>query len=888
MPILDSSAFATNDALPGHFRCDVCIVGTGPAGMTIARELSGTSVQVTILESGGTERQEATDALNEIESVGWPRVMDQWLVRNRIVGGSSHTWTGRCAPFDEIDLQFRDWIPYSGWPFQIHDLMPYVCRSANYLGIGNEFTEDRFWAISGCPQPKRVSDPDKLLPMVWQFSRDSMHKFGTVSFGRLTAGLGSNVTLITNATVLRVNVTDSATAIKSVEFAGAGGRRWSLPTPTVVLCAGGIENARLLLSSDNVVAQGLGNDHDLVGRFLMDHPRGTVARFPLDKAQPVLSHFAMFKSRATGGLYQHGMRLSPAVQRSERLLNCAAWIDEGIAPDDPWDSLIRLLRRDPNARLDFRVMLANSPMLAYGLKEHFISHRALPRKLDQVTLEAMCEQLPNRDSRITLSERRDRLGMRISRIDWRVSEEEARAMRRTTELMVQQLSRTGIEPPVLEEWVHDGAMFPETIQDIAHPMGTTRMADDPAQGVVDADCQVHGVQGLFIGGSSVFPTAGQSNPTQMIVALALRLADTLKDRATGHYSGWHKPGVEPVRSNAQSRVLVTGATGMIGGHVIDELLTRGYRVRALSSRRVIEAPASDRLEWCQLDFQKSLDFDPVVRDCAAVIHLAAELDVIERMRRSNVEATRALAQASERAGIEFFCYTSSVSVYGSSRRRRVLENSPVLTTDRDVQNEYWGNEALRSYGRTKLQAEHAIDAVANNVEYVVLRPTVVVDVQQLAELGGWSKLKKQRVGSRDAHHIYVRDVVDAILWFMERSLRRDKPLPGVSTFNLADDDTPFNTYGRIFEAAYETTGDPRWRVTTTMPWPVEWLLLMIRFHRVLFRQPFGRMRFAVDKLRQAGYTPRFGMSRAVAVFCEELASSDTSAVPENRINEVSA
>jgi choline dehydrogenase-like flavoprotein len=75
-------------------------------------------------------------------------------------------------------------------------------------------------------------------------------------------------------------------------------------------------------------------------------------------------------------------------------------------------------------------------------------------------------------------------------------------------------------------------MFPDTMRDIAHPIGTTRMADDPACGVVDAQCQVHGVNGLFVAGSSVFPTAGHANPTQMIVALAVRVADTLKERAT--------------------------------------------------------------------------------------------------------------------------------------------------------------------------------------------------------------------------------------------------------------------------------------------------------------------------------------------------------------------
>ena len=550
MPVLDSSAFAGGEALPGNLLCDVCIIGTGPAGMTIARELSDTPLRVTVLESGGADRDERVDALDEIESVGWPRVADQWLVRNRMVGGSSNTWTGRCAPFDAIDLQDRDWVPDSGWPFGIDDVMPYVDRSAEYLGLGlgNGITDDRIWEIAGHPQPAIGPDPDKLLPMFWQFSRDPMNQYDRARFGRLAPSLGANVNLVTNATVLRINTSEAANAVESVEFAAIDGRRWSLPARTVVLCAGGIENARLLLASDNVAAHGVGNDKDLVGRYLMDHPRITVARFPLKKAKAVLSQFASFKPRNdSSATFQHGMRLSPAIQRSERLLNCAVWIDERLAPDDPWDSFIRFLRKEPGVLPDLRAMLANSGLVLYGLKEHFVAHRALPRKLSAVTVEAMCEQRPNPDSRVTLADRRDRFGMPISRIDWRTSDEEARTMRRVTELMVEQFTRMGIEAPVLEDWVRDGAMFPQTLRDVAHPTGTTRMADDPAHGVVDAQCQVHNVDGLFIAGSSVFPTAGQSNPTQMIVALALRLADLLKDRAsvvtaTGREAAAANPG----------------------------------------------------------------------------------------------------------------------------------------------------------------------------------------------------------------------------------------------------------------------------------------------------------------------------------------------------------
>ena len=335
-----------------------------------------------------------------------------------------------------------------------------------------------------------------------------------------------------------------------------------------------------------------------------------------------------------------------------------------------------------------------------------------------------------------------------------------------------------------------------------------------------------------------------------------------------------------MKTNAQTRVLVTGATGKIGRHVVNVLLARGYQVRALTSKPVAATTASGRLEWCRLDFQESLDFDSVVQECAAVIHLGAETSVKERMQRSNVEATRALAEASERAAVNVFCYTSSVSVYGSSRRRRVLEDSPVLTTDRDVRSEYWAGEGLRCYGRTKLQGEFAISAVKQSVEYVILRPTVVIDIQDLMKLRDWSTARKLFSGSSHAHHIYVYDVVEVILWFMERGLRRDQPLAGVSTFNLSEDDTLTHTFSQIFEAAYEVSNDRKWRAAATIPWPVQWLLMMAKYRTLLLRQPLGRMLFSADKLRQAGFTIRFGMSHAIAAFCEELATTGTSVVKD--------
>jgi nucleoside-diphosphate-sugar epimerase len=328
-----------------------------------------------------------------------------------------------------------------------------------------------------------------------------------------------------------------------------------------------------------------------------------------------------------------------------------------------------------------------------------------------------------------------------------------------------------------------------------------------------------------------------------------------------------------VKGDKQSLVLVTGASGKIGRHVVSELRERGYAVRAVTSKPVPDSVGSDGIEWRQLDFQKSLDFDPLVQGCLAVVHLAAEITAVERMQRSNVEATRALAEACERAGVRFLGYTSSVAVYGSCRRRLVTEDSPVLTPDRDVRSEYWAEDYLRCYGRTKLQGELAIREVAHSVECAIVRPTVVIDTSDLMVLSEWSKAMKQRGAARHAHHIYVRDVADAILWLMEQSLNSDHASPNVRVFNLSEDGAPVRTYGQLFNSAHKVTGDRRWHVLP-LPWAVEWLWVILKCRRLIFRQPFGRMLFSGGRLLDEGYKFRFGMSHVIADFYGQLAGED--------------
>jgi nucleoside-diphosphate-sugar epimerase len=313
-------------------------------------------------------------------------------------------------------------------------------------------------------------------------------------------------------------------------------------------------------------------------------------------------------------------------------------------------------------------------------------------------------------------------------------------------------------------------------------------------------------------------------------------------------------------NDAPARVLVTGASGKIGKHVLTALAGRGYRVRAVTTKPLSAVScADDKVEWVRFDWLQSADFGALVDGCAAVLHLGAELRDHEKMHQSNVEATRLLARASEAASVRFFCYASSVAVYGSQFEADVDENSPVLTADRDVSSEYLAVDTVRCYGRTKLGGEQRIREEARDVEYVIVRPTVVVDVDDLVDLRSWDFIKKAVAGYRNSQQIFILDVADAMVWFMERSLARATPQPGISVFNLADNTVPDNTYANFFRRAYDKSADARWR-SIELPWVFDGLRDILRAGRLSRRRPLGRMRFSTDRLLAAGYRHRYGIA----------------------------
>lgn len=504
---------------------DLCLIGSGPAGWTIAEELRESGLRILMVESGGHDIDPDVETLNEIEDVG-TRLFNG---RSRVLGGTSRVWNGRCIPFDDIDYEERAWVARSGWPFGCDAMAPYVERASEHLGAGPYYEGDERCPMPEGPRPRPNVNPALLHSTWWE--EPALTDFGRV----LTARRNPNLWVLVRATVTQLNTDPSGRQVESVEVADANGRRLTVHARAVVLCAGGVENARILLYSNRINPDGIGNANDNVGRYLMDHPRDfeLIARVDTSEADSFRDLFGPYRLDRPRGRHDfyHGFVLSPKRQREEELLNTAAWPYEAYADDDPFTAINRLAKgpRDHVLR-DLRCAASQPDLLLRGLHSRLRTRQRVRRKVERIGFLVSSEQVPDPDSRVELSQRRDWLGLPITKINWRVAELEARSQAVLARTIATEFARLGLPQVRLADWVRDGRFEKANFVDGCHPSGTTRMTDDPRDGVVDASCQVHGVDRLYVAGSSVFPTGGHANPTLMIVALAVRLSQHLKKR----------------------------------------------------------------------------------------------------------------------------------------------------------------------------------------------------------------------------------------------------------------------------------------------------------------------------------------------------------------------
>ncbi len=493
-------------------RADLCIVGGGAAGITLAKELAGSGLSIVLLEGGAFDATTRSQALYKAEMVTVYRgrkADGTYPLRSRLrfFGGTTNHWRGWTRPLEAFDLEARDWIPHSGWPIQRAELDRWYARAVELVQV-KPYEVDHGASRKEGPRSPRLGASERLVTRIFHYSPPT--RFGRVYRDELVES--GEVRLMLEANALRLRTNAEASRVEAVVVQAEDGPAFEVQARGFVLAAGGIENPRLLLLSDDVAPAGLGNDRDLVGRYFMDHPHmgragQVVFRDPEARRNFLRLYYKREKDPAVGCKTLGVWCLTEAVQRAEKLQNYSM----SLRPKE-WKEL------DPVGQA---VAAASGAVDAWGQGTDVDDGRAFFARFS-----IRGEHGPNPRSRLRLGEDRDRLGLRKVVLDWRLTERDARSIRRSTEIFCEEVAATmhgrariTINPE--KPWKK---MAPGD-----HHIGTTRMSADASTGVVDKNCKLHGVGNLWLAGSSVFPSCGVVNPTLTIVALAARLAGHLRE-----------------------------------------------------------------------------------------------------------------------------------------------------------------------------------------------------------------------------------------------------------------------------------------------------------------------------------------------------------------------
>lgn len=529
---------------------DICIVGAGAAGISMALALADSGLSVLLLESGGDEEHDATQALYSGEVADEAMHSPLHRYRMRRLGGSTTVWGGRCMPFDPIDFEARDYIGSDAWPMSYDAIAPYYPR-ANALCEAGDFT---YRAGEAFDRP--------LKPMMEgfqsdHFSADTLERFSCpTNFGgryRRRLAIALTVRMVLHANVTSIDVDASGRTVTGMTVKTLSGVTVAVHARKYVIAVGGLETVRLLLNSPGASGRGIGNASDNVGRYYMCHVAGTIGSLQLAPGRHAWHGYDV----SDEGIYcRRRLALLPDVQRRRRIGNFVARLHHPRMTDPrhrtgilsllclakfmvPYEYAKRLYGDERTGLGTWLAHLRNVLFDIPGVigflwhwgRDRTLAARKFPSiivhpKAHRYSIDFHAEQVPDRNSRVTLTDTRDVLGMRTLSVDWRYTPLDVETVQAALALLAEDIRVSGVgtldyAPDEVEaEMTRYGAYG-------GHHIGTARMGSDPQTSVVDADGRVHELDNLYVAGSAVFPTSSQANPTLTIVAFALRMADQL-------------------------------------------------------------------------------------------------------------------------------------------------------------------------------------------------------------------------------------------------------------------------------------------------------------------------------------------------------------------------
>ncbi|GAB3894608.1 GMC oxidoreductase [Spirosoma agri] len=548
-----------NNYQPGQvLTTDICIIGSGPAAISMALSLSSSPCNIIVVSGGGWSETVGNQDLNRgvVSQAGSHEPLEE--NRRRQFGGTSAAWGGRCIPFEPIDFKKRSWVPDSGWPFSFETLDPYYKQAAELCQIGDY----DFDAHTAFP-----ANPREIIPGLdsEEFISSPLERWSPpVNFAktyRSELERSKTIQVLLDAQVIRLNTLDGSDQVSTADVS-MGGSPISIQANTFVLAAGGIENPRLLLASTSAqFPTGLGNQHDNVGRYYMAHLKGVYAEVDPANRETFLSDF----ERDAEGVYcRRRWWIPEKAQEAHKLLNSIFFLYLSNSIEGHRDVLfssryvVKGLLSIASQR-SARAIFSKAKQVLPSIKEHAVNiatnglsqlpdlirlslKRMAKRRLPYILpaknskywgLYFQTEQAPNRDSRVYLSAtEKDAFGVPRAEVSIAFLEADVESVVAAHTLFIDNFRQKNLgEVLYSEEGLRDYLTKSlRTFNSGAHHIGTTRMSDDPETGVVDRNAKVYGLSNLYVAGASVFPTGGHANPTFTIVAHALLLADHLKSR----------------------------------------------------------------------------------------------------------------------------------------------------------------------------------------------------------------------------------------------------------------------------------------------------------------------------------------------------------------------
>jgi len=489
---------------------DICIIGAGAAGISMALEWINTPYKVILLEGGGLEYDDKVQDLYDGKTTG-QRYFPLRSSRLHYFGGTTGHWAGYCSTFDDIDFKKRDWVPHSGWPINRADLDPFYERAQKNVELGPYDYSVAYWQKQYPNYEPLLTNNDVVWNKMWQFSPPT--RFGTKYRDAILKA--KNVHLYTYANVVDIKGNENVSAIEQVIVKNYAGKQHTVKAKQFVLACCSIQNARILLAANTQAPKGLGNDNDNVGRYFMEHLEIKSAQLWLDKPSPLALYMIEFnKTKARAEI-----AISPQMQEKHKILNGTTSLTP-LELAGEWPSIIETWSKDVKKNEELFKSFGDKPAKAAPAKGY-----------QSFELFTRIEQAPNPNSRVTLDTEKDSLGMPRAMLNWDLTPLEKRSIRKIYELLGQEVGKAGVGRVKLMDYLWDEKDYtwPSFTGGGWHHMGTTRMSEDPKNGVVDANCKVHGIANFHIAGASCYVTAAAPNPTLTLIALTLRLSDHLKE-----------------------------------------------------------------------------------------------------------------------------------------------------------------------------------------------------------------------------------------------------------------------------------------------------------------------------------------------------------------------